>query len=171
MRLRDDADFINPLFPFSRTAAGRSGHRVAFRASCRDARPTEVHKVGGAPDASLPYPKRGALRVSGRRRGARCAPSSRRDQTADSRITRRCSPAPGPVTCESRLGGSPGAVADSARAALLIWPPEPAEAAARSAGTTAAWTARGGQQGEGRQTRALRLRSPLPQPPPRALRE
>lgn len=160
-----------PLFLFSRAAAGRSGHWVAFRASCGDARPTEVCQVGGALDASLPYPKPGALRVSRRRRRARCAPSSRRDQTAESRTARCCPPATQPVTCESRLGGAPGTLADSAGAGLLVWPPYPAGAAARSAGTTAAWTARGDRQGEGRPTRALRLRSPLPQPPPQALRE
>lgn len=47
MRPRADADFIKPLFSFSRTAVGRSGHRVAFRTSRRDARPTEICQVGG----------------------------------------------------------------------------------------------------------------------------
>lgn len=100
--------FINPLFLFSRAAEGRSGHWVAFRATRRDTRPTEVCQVGGALDASLPYPKRGALRVSCRRRRARCAPSSRRGQTAESRTARCCPPATGPVTCESRLGRCAG---------------------------------------------------------------
>lgn len=58
MRPQNGTDFINPLFQSSRTAAGRSGHWVAFRTPRRDARPVQVCQVGGALDASLPYPKR-----------------------------------------------------------------------------------------------------------------
>lgn len=78
-------------------------------------------------------------------------------------------PPPGRLPVSRRKADAPRA--DSARASLLVRPPQPAEAAARSAGTTAAWAARGDQQGEGRHTRALRLRSPLPQPPLQPLEE
>lgn len=160
---------ITPLFLFSRTATGRSGHWMAFLASCRDARSTEVYQVGGALDGSLPYPKRGALRVTCHRRGARCAPSSRRGQTAESRTARCCPPATGSVTRKSRLGRCAGGTSGLPRSwsglPSQLRPPRARRGPLQPGLPGAASKERGARRGHC----ACALR--CPNPPPQALRE